>query len=140
MEGRKMKMKTMFKFTLGLNLAQAIARLAFVVIGLDSGMQQFIDVQISSSERTVLLSGFAFLGIMGLISVIGMVTERAWGTLSLVLMSIATIAFDIWGMTIQSSAAIGLIVPIISLAHVVYARYASVDVKENSRAISSQNR
>ncbi len=135
-----MKMKTMLKFTLGLNLAQAIARLAFVVIGLDSGMQQFIDVQISSSERTVLLSGFAFLGIMGLISVIGMVTERAWGTLSLVLVSIATIAFDIWGMTIQSSAAIGLIVPIISLAYVVYARYTSTDVKKNSRAISSQNR
>jgi len=31
------------------------------------------------------------------------------------LVSIATIAFDIWGLTIQATAAIGFIVPVISI-------------------------
>ncbi|MEM2273640.1 MAG: hypothetical protein QXX56_05450 [Candidatus Bathyarchaeia archaeon] len=33
----------------------------------------------------------------------------------MMLISIATISFDLWGLTIQSSAAIGLITPIISI-------------------------
>ncbi|MEM2673528.1 MAG: hypothetical protein QXG34_02270 [Candidatus Bathyarchaeia archaeon] len=52
---------------------------------------------------------------MGLSPPFGLLTRRKWGFWSMMLISIATISFDLWGLTIQSSAAIGLITPIISI-------------------------
>jgi len=40
---------------------------------------------------------------------------RKWGFWIAILASFATIAFDLWGLTIQVTASIGLIVPTISI-------------------------
>jgi len=70
---------------------------------------------VSYATSAVLFVMFLFLGVFGLIAVSGLLTRRKWGFWSILLVSITTIAFDAWGLTIQSTAAIGFIIPVISI-------------------------
>lgn len=96
-------------------VVQSLGRLAFAALGTPTGMGQFLDAPVSSATSIVLFTMFLLLGVLGLVAVFGLLARRRWGFWSTVLVSAATIAFDVWGLTIQSTAAIGFIVPAISL-------------------------
>jgi len=84
------------------------------------GMGQFLDVPISYETSLLLFTMFLSLGVLGLIAVLGFWISLKLGVWMIILVSLATIVFDIWGMTIQGSAAIGFIVPAISLVYLFY--------------------
>ena len=132
-----MEIKTTLIFVIGLNLAQAIARLTFAFLGLNTGMQQFLDVPITSLDSTVLFSGFTALGMAGLVSVFGLTTNQRWGMVSMIMVSLATFAFDAWGITIQPTAAIGFIVPFVTLAYII-ARHVAGSRANDKTAVHSR--
>ncbi|MEM3549958.1 MAG: hypothetical protein QXN87_02745 [Candidatus Bathyarchaeia archaeon] len=96
-------------------IVQSVGRLCFAAFGTPEGMGQFLDSPISPTTSIILFVMFLFLGVLGLIAAFGLLAGRKWGFWSTMLASIATIAFDIWGLTIQITAAIGLIVPALSI-------------------------
>ncbi|MEM2540441.1 MAG: hypothetical protein QW534_08330 [Candidatus Methanomethylicia archaeon] len=96
-------------------IVQSLGRLCFAAFGTPEGMGQFLDSPISYTTSAILFAMFLFLGVLGLIATFGLLVGRKWGFWSTILASIATIALDIWGLTIQFTAAIGLIVPAASL-------------------------
>ncbi|MEM1552213.1 MAG: hypothetical protein QXH03_06060 [Candidatus Bathyarchaeia archaeon] len=96
-------------------VVQSVGRLCFAAVGTSEGMGQFLDKPISYETSVTLFTMFLFLGILGLIAAFGLLVGRKWSFWIMMLASFATIAFDIWGLTIQFTAAIGLIVPIISM-------------------------
>ncbi|MEM3459151.1 MAG: hypothetical protein QXN36_00980 [Candidatus Bathyarchaeia archaeon] len=98
-------------------LLQSIGRLYFAFAGMPEGMGKFLDVPISPTTSQILFVMFLFLGICGLIAAFGLLAKQKWGFWAIIMVSIATIAFDIWGLTIQYTAAIGLIVPAISIVY-----------------------
>ncbi|MEM2978921.1 MAG: hypothetical protein QW083_00630 [Methanomassiliicoccales archaeon] len=96
-------------------ILQSAARLMFGVLGITDGMNQFLDNPISEAFSIFLLVIFMFLGIVGMIAAVGLLMRRKWGFWGILSVCLLTIAFDLWGLTIQFTAAIGLIVPIVSI-------------------------
>jgi hypothetical protein len=121
-----MNSSNVFKAVIGLNLLQAVLRLAFAAVSLNGGMGQFLNDPITQSQADVLFAMFAALGAAGLASVYLAVRKHPAGAASLAAVSAATIAFDIYGMTIQPTAAIGILVPSVTLMSVFLARGAFV--------------
>ncbi|MDH7508689.1 MAG: DUF2127 domain-containing protein [Methanomassiliicoccales archaeon] len=74
-----------------------------------------LDVEVSSTTIQVISMMFFLLGILGFIAGFGLLLMRRWGLWITIMVSILTILFDVWGATIQLTAAIGLIVPAITL-------------------------
>jgi hypothetical protein len=123
-----------FKAVLGLNLLQAVLRLIFAIVSLNGGMGQFLNTPITSTESDILFAIFAILGVAGLISVYLVSRGQTLGVMALGIVSVATIAFDLWGMTLQGTAAIGFVVPVITLVAIVLLRRAflpEVQVRAN---------
>lgn len=106
-------------------IVQSVGRLCFAAVGTPEGMGQFLDTPISPATSLVLFVMFLLLGILGLVAAFGLLAGRKWGFLGIMLASVATIAFDIWGLTIQFTAAIGLIVPTISII-ILYMKKAQI--------------
>ncbi|PMB75245.1 MAG: hypothetical protein C0193_01355 [Candidatus Bathyarchaeota archaeon] len=98
-------------------LIQSLGRLSFAILGKPEGMGQFLDVPISYATSLVMFVMFLLLGIFGLIAAFGLWRRRKWGFWSTIAVSVATIAFDIYGITIQYTAALGFIVPTISILY-----------------------
>lgn len=98
-------------------IIQSVGRLYFALSGKPEGMGQFLDTPISYETSLIMFIMFLSLGIFGLAAVLGLLIRKKWGFWGTILVSIVTIAFDIWGVTIQFTAALGFIVPIISLAY-----------------------
>lgn len=96
-------------------ILQSIGRIFFALIGTPGGMGQFLDVPVSYTTSLILFIMFLSLGVFGLITTFGLLTRRRWGFWGTMAISIATIAFDLWGLTIQSSAAIGFVIPVTSI-------------------------
>ena len=74
-----------------------------------------LDVVVSLVTLQTIDTMFFLLGILGFIAVVGLLLMEKWGFWATVLVSVATIVFDIWGVTIQFTAATGFVVPVISL-------------------------
>lgn len=110
-------------------IVQSIGRLCFAAVGTPEGMGRFLDTPISSTTSVILFAMFLLLGVLGIIAALGLLAGQKWGFWSTMLTSFATIAFDIWGLTIQFTAAIGLIVPTISII-ALYARKRKFLLKE----------
>jgi hypothetical protein len=49
------------------------------------------------------------------VAVAGLLLMRKWGFWATVFVSVSTILFDVWGVTVQFTAAMGFVVPVISL-------------------------
>ncbi|MGB9853831.1 MAG: hypothetical protein ACPLRY_03370 [Candidatus Bathyarchaeales archaeon] len=98
-------------------IIQSVGRLSFAAVGTPTGMGQFLDAPISDTISFVLFMMFLLLGVFGLIAAFGLLARRKWGFWGTIFVSVTTIAFDIWGLTIQFTAAIGLIVPLISILY-----------------------
>jgi len=96
-------------------LLQSIGRIFFAILGTPTGMGQFLNTPIPNLISLILFIMFLSLGVFGLITAFGLLTRRKWGFWSTMLVSISTILFDLWGLTVQSSAALGFIIPVISI-------------------------
>jgi hypothetical protein len=110
-------------FLLGfLWLVQSVGRLYFAVLGAPGGMSRFLDAPVSYETSLVMFVMFLLLGVLGLIAAIGLFGRRKWGLPATLLASAATIVFDMWGLTVQFTAAIGFIVPAISIIYLFFKR------------------
>jgi len=84
------------------------------------GMGQFLDVPVSYITSLTMFVMFLFLGASGLVAAYGLGRKQRWGFWGAILVSVATIIFDIWGLTIQYTAAMGFIVPAISILYLYF--------------------
>lgn len=112
-------------FICALWLLQSIGRLSFAILGKPEGMGQFLDVPITYEMSLTMFVMFTFLGICGFIAAFGLWMRRKWGFWGAIFASVATIAFDLWGLTIQYTAALGFVVPAISLIY-LYPRKSKI--------------
>lgn len=98
-------------------LFQSIGRLYFAVSGTPAGMGQFLNQPVTYTTSSTLFVMFLSLGIGGLVASFGLWRKEKWGFWGITLTSVTTIAFDVWGYTLESTAVLGFIVPIISLLY-----------------------
>jgi hypothetical protein len=77
---------------------------------------QILGMVVVPVNDIVIVAPFLLLGLLGAAATIGLVLWKPWGYYSTLMVSVATIAYDIWAtVAIQSSAAIGLLVPVLTL-------------------------
>ncbi len=107
-----------FAFIIFLNFFQSIGRLSFAILGINGGIDQFLDMPVSHMTSSILHVMFLFLGISGLVATYGFWRRQKWGLWAVVVVSLITIVFDIWGVTIQTTAAMGFVVPLISIGYI----------------------
>ena len=99
---------------------QSILRLVFFYLAMTGA--ELLEVEIASSAQQMINIMFLFIGVVGLITSFGLYRMRSWGYWGTILLSVLTIAFDIWGLTIQSTAAMGLILPVIFIIYLLSRR------------------
>jgi hypothetical protein len=116
------KLTTLLKAVAGLNLLQAVLRLMFFYIMITGGIGQFLEVAIDAGTLQILGVAFLILGVGGLISVYGFIKGLEWGVKAVLVVNILTILLDLWGYFVQSSAFMGLIVPVLTLVILVKER------------------
>lgn len=115
MTSKKFSMGILFVAVLW--LIQSFGRIYFAAAGTPDGMGKFLDAPVSYITSLMLFTMFLLLGILGLVAALGLLARRKWGFWTAIIASVATIIFDIWGITIQYTAAIGFIVPAISILY-----------------------
>jgi hypothetical protein len=101
-----------FYFVAFLWIINTVLRFSF---GAMSTQKSLLDVEVSYLVNEFIVVMFFILGFLGLITSFGFVTGEQWGVFGVMLTSILTIIFDTWGITIQFTAALGFIVPGITL-------------------------
>lgn len=118
----KMKREKSLILVVFLNVLQSVGRLLFAFLGMSGGIDQFLDVPVSYTTSLILHVMFFFLGISGLFAAYGLWKRQKWGFWGIIFVSAATIIFDVWGITIQITAALGFIVPILSIGYLYLKR------------------
>ncbi|MCK4567760.1 MAG: hypothetical protein KAU48_10670 [Candidatus Thorarchaeota archaeon] len=103
-----------FAFVAFLWIINALLRIVF---GVMSSQGSLLDNPVPLIIDQILIIVFLILGILGLITTYGFLKLELWGIQGVVIVSLLTIIFDIWGITIQFTAALGFIVPAISLLY-----------------------
>ena len=88
-----------------------------ITFGLMSMQGSLLDNPIPLIVEQFLIVTFLTLGVLGLVTSYGLVKLERWGILGVVAVSFLTIGFDIYGMTIQFTAALGFIAPAIALLY-----------------------
>lgn len=96
-----------------LSALQSVFRLYFFYLGV-TGAELF-DVEVATSTQQMINYTFLLIGIGGIITAFGLWQLKSWGYYGTILLSIGIIIFDAWGLTIQKTAALGLILPVIFL-------------------------
>ncbi|RLF98730.1 hypothetical protein DRN58_06390 [Thermococci archaeon] len=104
-------------FVVLLNFLQSFGRLSFAILGIRGGIDQFLDAPVSDTTSLILHVMFLFLGASGLVATYGLWKKQKWGFWAVIFVSVTTIIFDIWGITIQTTAAMGFVVPVLSICH-----------------------
>ena len=100
---------------IGANTLNGLFRLYFAYLGTTPAIKEFLTAPVSDGTMNIINIMFLVLGLGGLVASLGLWRGTEWAPKALILVSVATILFDVWGYTIQSSAALGLIFPIVSL-------------------------
>ena len=90
-----------------------------IVFGLMSTQGSLLDNPVPLIVEQFLIVAFLSLGLLGFITSYGLLKRTRWGVLGVPAVSLLTIAFDIWGMTLQFTAALGFIAPAIALLYIV---------------------
>jgi len=103
------------KLLIGANTLNGLFRLYFAYLGTTPAIKEFLTVPVTDGTMTIINIMFLLLGLVGIVASIGLMRGYEWALKVLILVSVTTILFDVWGYTIQSSAALGFIVPIMSL-------------------------
>lgn len=83
-----------------------------------------IDVPVNN-EMAVIAAPFLLLGVLGIAATVGLVMRTQWGYYGTMIVSAATIVYDLWAaVAIQSSAVFGMFVPVILIVYLVMRRSA----------------
>lgn len=106
-----------FKLVAFLWIMNSLLRVIFGIISMTE--VSLLEQPVSPLVHQFLTAAFLFLGVMGFITSFGLWKRKLWGIQSVIGVSLITIAFDIWGLTIQFTAALGFIVPVIALIFLV---------------------
>ena len=109
-----------FAFVAFLWLMNALLR---VVFGMMSTQGSLLDIPVPLIIDQILIVMFFILGLLGFITSYGFMKLERWGFQGVVLVSLLTILFDIWGITIQFTAALGFIVPAVVLLFIIPRMY-----------------
>ncbi len=99
-----------------LSILQSILRLYFSYLGTTGGIKDFLTAQVSSATLQFINVVFLLLGVAGLITAYGLWQKKKWGYWGTILVSVLTILFDVWGLTIQSTAALVFVFPALSIS------------------------
>ncbi len=77
-----------------------------------------------SDEMMMFINGmFYLLGAFGFVTAFGLWTQKRWGYFGTLVLSAATIVFDVWAIvTVQSSAAMGIVLPALFIAYLLLIR------------------
>lgn len=103
------------KLLIGANTLNGVFRLYFAYLGTTPAIKEFLTTPVSEGTMNLINIVFLLLGLGGIVALVGLVRGTEWAPKALILLSVATILFDVWGYAIQSSAALGFIIPIVSL-------------------------
>jgi hypothetical protein len=103
------------KLVIGANTIIGILRIYFAYLGTTPAIKEFLTVPVTAMTMNTINIMFLILGLGGLIASIGLWLGMEWAAKALIAVSLVTILFDIGGYTIQSSAALGFIVPLLTL-------------------------
>jgi len=116
-DSKKILKKRSFSFILIflLWLLNSYLRIYFGILNITEG--SMLDVTVSPIIIQIIIVMFIILGVSGLITTLGLWQMNKWGFIGVILVSIATIIFDIWGITIQFTAALGFFTPVIVLIY-----------------------
>ncbi|MBY8998650.1 MAG: hypothetical protein KGD60_13050 [Candidatus Thorarchaeota archaeon] len=104
-----------FHIVLLLWILNAATRIVFGVMTITEG--SLLDVAVPLAVEQTLTVMFLTLGVLGFIAVPGLAMQKDWGVQMTVAVSLATIGFDVWALTIQFTAALGFIVPAVMLVY-----------------------
>lgn len=105
-----------------LAVVQSIARFAIPLM-LSTMDGPVLDNPVSDGLMMFINGMFYLLGLFGFITAYGLWTERRWGYLGTLILSAATVAFDVWAIvTVQSSAALGIVLPALFIAYLLMIR------------------
>ena len=116
-DNKKISKKRSFSFILIFLLwtLNSYLRIYFGILNITEG--SMLDVSVSPIVFQFIIVMFFILGVNGFITSLGLWQIKKWGFKGVILVSIATILFDIWGFTIQFTAALGFFVPGIVLIY-----------------------
>ncbi len=110
---------------------QAALRLFFAasmtgVLGADLQQQVMGMVEGHVADWTMIMTlPFLLLGALGAVSTAAFASRRTWGDNGIMLISAATMAYDLWAaLAVQPSAVIGLVLPVASIVYMVRSRRA----------------
>ena len=103
------------KLLIGVNILNGVFRLYFAYLGTTPAIKEFLTTPVTVGTMNIINLVFLLLGLGGVVASVGLLRGNEWGTKALILVSIVTILFDVWGYTIQSSAALGFIAPVVTL-------------------------
>ena len=84
-----------------------------------------LDVAVPRATLQVIDTMLFLFEVGGFIVVFWLWQMKRWGFWGTAIVSVATIFFDLWGLTIQSTAAAGLVVPVVSITY-LYAKKAQL--------------
>lgn len=104
-----------YRSILVLNLILGVLRIYFAYLGTTEAIKEFLTVAVSPTTMTIINALFLLLDVGGLIASIGMILKTSWSIKAVVLISVVNVLFDVWGYTIQSTAVLGVVVPVITL-------------------------
>lgn len=109
-------------FVCVLAIVQSIARFAIPLM-LSTMDGPVLDDPVSDELMLFINAMFYLLGLFGFITAYGLWTEKRWGYLGTLVLSAVTIVFDVWAVvTVQSSAAMGIVLPALFIAYLLVVR------------------
>lgn len=124
-DSQKPVTERLFKLVILLVAAQSALRIFFFVA---SFSYDFVEEEVSDEVMLATNALFLVLGVAGLVFVYPLAKRQRIGYLGTLAVCFATIVFDIWGMfAVQSSAAMGMVVPVVAMAYLVWRREMFAD-------------
>ncbi len=112
------------KLVVLLSLIQGVLRTYFGLAGMGTfgiaakdQVMALVETPVSN-EMLMIAAPFLLLGLFGLAATAGLVMKRPSGIYATMIVSVATILYDAWAvLAIQSSAVIGLVVPVTCIVY-----------------------
>ncbi|MHC1680017.1 MAG: DUF2127 domain-containing protein [Methanomassiliicoccales archaeon] len=105
-----------------LAVVQSIARFA-IPLSLSTMDGPVLDNPVSDEMMMFINGMFYLLGALGFITAFGLWTQKRWGYFGTLVLSAATIVFDVWAIvTVQSSAAMGIVLPALFIIYLLLIR------------------
>ncbi|HNU35463.1 MAG TPA: DUF2127 domain-containing protein [Methanomassiliicoccales archaeon] len=105
-----------------LAVIQSIARFAIPLM-LSTLDGPVLENPVSDEMMMFINAMFYLLGLFGFVTAFGLWTQKRWGYLGTLVLSAATIIFDVWAIvSVQSSAAMGIVLPALFIAYLLLVR------------------